>query len=155
MRQSVTGFNGNTTSQTSPAEQKQAMKEAGGGRKAGKTEKYGKTGQGKGVLHYSDRHGESLSDYWLGRRKKCIFWTEVTENDLLNATSDNSETLPKNSAALESAIPNGESALPNNNGEQADTEGKETETEKGTEGAESTWKPNRSRKKEAPNPMIS
>ena len=85
--------------------------------------------------------------------------TEVTENDLLNATSDNSETLPKNSAALESAILNGESALPNNNGEQADTEGKETETEKGTEGAESTGNTEETEPepevKEAPNPMIS
>lgn len=27
------------------------------------------------------------------------FLTEITENDLLNTTSDNSETLPKNSAA--------------------------------------------------------
>ena len=35
------------------------------------------------------------------------FLTEITENDLLNATSGNSETLPKNSAALESAIPAG------------------------------------------------
>ena len=46
------------------------------------------------------------------------FLTEITENDLLNATSGNSDTLPKNSAALESAIPAGESALPNNNGEK-------------------------------------
>ena len=46
------------------------------------------------------------------------FLTEDTENDLLNVTADNSETLPKNSAALESAIPVAEGALPNNNGEQ-------------------------------------
>ena len=94
-----------------------------------------------------------------GEEEMVYFLTEVTENDLLNATSDNSETLPKNSAALESAIPNGESALPNNNGEQADTEGKETETEKGTEGAESTGNTEETEPepevKEAPNPMIS
>ena len=33
------------------------------------------------------------------------FLTDVSENDLLNTTSDNSEVLPKNSAALSSGIP--------------------------------------------------
>jgi hypothetical protein len=47
--------------------------------------------------------------------EKVYFLTEITENDLLNVTSDNSETLPKNSAAIESQIPITESALPNNN----------------------------------------
>ena len=41
------------------------------------------------------------------------FLTEIDENDLLNVTTNNSETLPKNSAVLESAIPFTESALPN------------------------------------------
>ena len=59
------------------------------------------------------------------------FLTEVTENDLLNVTADNSETLPKNSAALESAIPVSEGALPNNNGEQ-ETEEELTEEPDGT-----------------------
>lgn len=53
-----------------------------------------------------DRNGEDEMVYFL---------TEITENDLLNVTSGNSETLPKNSAAVESAIPIEESALPNNN----------------------------------------
>ena len=53
-----------------------------------------------------DRDGEDEMVYFL---------TEITENDLLNVTSDNSETLPRNSAALESQIPIKESALPNNN----------------------------------------
>ena len=59
-----TDSNGNTTSQTSPAEQKkQAMKESCGGRKR-ENRKYGKIRSGQGVLYYSDRHGESfLSDY--------------------------------------------------------------------------------------------
>ncbi len=44
------------------------------------------------------------------------FLTEISENDLLNTTTDsNSETLPKNSAALESAIPTSDGALSNNN----------------------------------------
>lgn len=55
-----------------------------------------------------DRDGEEETVYFL---------TEITENDLLNVTTDNSDTLPKNSAALESQIPVTESALPNNNTE--------------------------------------
>ena len=50
-----------------------------------------------------------------GEEEVVYFLTEITENDLLNVTTDNSETLPKNSAALESQIPITESALPNNN----------------------------------------
>lgn len=41
------------------------------------------------------------------------FLTEISENDLLNVTTNNSEILPKNSAVLESAIPFTESAFPN------------------------------------------
>ena len=63
-----------------------------------------------------------------GEDEKVYFLTEVIENDLLNTTTDNSETLPKNSAALESAIPTKDSALSNNN---ADT------TRDKTQGAES------------------
>ena len=156
-----TDSNGNTTSQTSPAEQKkQAMKEAAEA-ESGKTESTEKSGQGKEF--YTIQTATEKVFYLIidrdGEEEMVYFLTEVTENDLLNATSDNSETLPKNSAALESAIPNGESALPNNNGEQADTEGKETETEKGTEGAESTGNTEETEPepevKEAPNPMIS
>ena len=56
--------------------------------------------------------------------EKVYFLTEVSEIDLLNTTTDNSETLPKNSAALESAIPTKDSALSNNN---ADTTGDKTQ----------------------------
>lgn len=79
-----------------------------------------------------------------GEEEVVYFLTEISENDLLNVTTDNSETLPKNSAALESAIPVTEGALPNNNGEQTDTEnpveelpedGENADTEEpGTEG---------------------
>ena len=65
-----------------------------------------------------------------GEDEKVYFLTEVSENDLLNTTTDNSETLPKNSAALESAIPTKDSALSNNN---ADTTGEKTQ---GTESVE-------------------
>lgn len=158
-----TDSNGNTTSQTGPAEQKkQAMKEAAEA-ESGKTESTEKSGQGKEF--YTIQTATEKVFYLIidrdGEEEMVYFLTEVTENDLLNATSDNSETLPKNSAALESAIPNGESALPNNNGEQTDTEGKETETEgaEGTEGTESTENAEETEPepevKEKPNPIIS
>lgn len=62
-----------------------------------------------------------------GEDEKVYFLTEVSENDLLNTTTDNSETLPKNSAALESAIPTKDSALSNNN---ADTTGEKNRERK-------------------------
>ena len=72
-----------------------------------------------------------------GEDEKVYFLTEVSENDLLNTTTDNSETLPKNSAALESAIPTKDSALSNNNGENVGNkkqgENVEGSTEDGTE----------------------
>ena len=76
-----------------------------------------------------------------GDEEMVYFLTEISENDLLNTTTDNGETLPKNSAALESAIPVSDSALPNNN---AETDSEETEElpedgEKSTE--ESTEEP--------------
>ena len=67
-----------------------------------------------------------------GEEEVVYFLTEVTENDLLNVTADNSDTLPQNSAALESAIPVTDGALPNNNTVQ------KTEPEENTENAEST-----------------
>ena len=64
-----------------------------------------------------------------GEEEMVYFLTEITENDLLNVTTDNSETLPKNSAALESQIPVTESALPNNNTDIDDTHEVETPSE--------------------------
>jgi len=55
-----------------------------------------------------------------GEEEKVHFLTEITENDLLNVTSGNSDTLPKNSAALASAVQAEDGALPNNNGELTD-----------------------------------
>lgn len=72
-----------------------------------------------------DRDGDEEIVYLL---------TEISENDLLNTTTDNSETLPKNSAALESAIQVSDRALPNNN---AETDNEETE-ELPEDGEEST-----------------
>lgn len=95
-----------------------------------------------------DRDGEEETVYFL---------TEITENDLLNTTSDNSETLPKNSAALESAIPVTESALPNNNTETADDK-IDPETEADTdEAAEEALEQEEETKEpvQKPNPIVS
>lgn len=63
-----------------------------------------------------------------GDDEKVYFLTEVSENDLLNTTSDNSETLPKNSAALESAIPVKDAALDNNNTDATGNKKQDAET---------------------------
>lgn len=73
-----------------------------------------------------------------GDEEKVYFLTEVSENDLLNTTFDNSETLTKNSAALESAIPVKDAALDNNNtdatgNKKQDAETMEENTEESTE----------------------
>ena len=92
-----------------------------------------------------------------GEEEMVYFLTEITENDLLNATSDNSETLPKNSSALESAIPTEEGALPNNNGEMPeDTQQvEETEDVEDTEDVEGTEETEPEEKAAEPNPVIS
>ena len=77
-----------------------------------------------------------------GEDEKVYFLTEVSENDLLNTTTDNSETLPKNSAALESAIPTKDSALSNNNGENAGNKKQGENVEGSTgDGTEETSEP--------------
>ena len=85
-----------------------------------------------------------------GEEEMVYFLTEVTENDLLNVTADNSETLPKNSAALESAIPVTEGALPNNNGEQETEE--EAAEEAAEDGEENTEEPEPEPEKTGENP---
>lgn len=69
-----------------------------------------------------------------GQEEVVHFLTDITENDLLNVTNDNSETLPKNSAALESQIPVTESALPNNNTDKEIT--REVEVQEEPDGEE-------------------
>ncbi len=56
-----------------------------------------------------------------GEEEVVYFLTEISENDLLNTVDTTSETLPKNSAALNNGNPT-ESALPNNNLELEDGE---------------------------------
>ena len=85
-----------------------------------------------------------------GEEEVVYFLTEVTENDLLNVTADNSDTLPQNSAALESAIPVTEGALPNNNGEQETEE--EPAEEAAEDGEENTEEPEPEPEKTGENP---
>ena len=129
-----TDSEGNTTSETSLAEQKKAAMQEAAENGAEDTEQSGKekefytiqTENEKVFYLIIDRDGEEEVVYFL---------TEISENDLLNVTTDNSETLPKNSAALESAIPVTDSALPNNN---TDAEKEETAEELPEDGEENT-----------------
>ena len=112
-----TDSDGNTVSENSLAEQKkQAMAEAAASE--GKEESGEKEKSETGKEFYTIQTASEKVFYLIidrdGEEEMVYFLTEVTENDLLNVTADNSETLPKNSAALESAIPVTEGALPNN-----------------------------------------
>ena len=162
-----TDSEGNTVSGNSLAEQKkQAMKEADAA-EAEEKEKSGekeKEPSEQGKEFYTIQIASDKVFYLIidrdGEEEMVYFLTEITENDLLNAASDNSEILPKNSAALESAIPTEEGALPNNNGEQPDDTGQaeenaeETENAEDTEDTENTEEPEPEEKAE-PNPLIS
>ena len=149
-----TDSDGNIVSENSLAEQKkQAMAEASASEKAEESGEKEKSETGKEF--YTIQTASEKVFYLIidrdGEEEMVYFLTEVTENDLLNVTADNSETLPKNSAALESAIPVTEGALPNNNGE---TEKEEEPTEEPTEdGEENTEEPEPEPEKTGENPM--
>lgn len=121
-----TDSDGNTISQTPEEQKKQAFAEADAAEAA---ESGDKEQSEQGKEFYTIQTASDKVFYLIidrdGEEEMVYFLTEITENDLLNTTSDNSETLPKNSAALESAIPTTESALPNNNTD------KESEPEEG------------------------
>ena len=144
----------NTVSELSPAEQKkQAMAEAAASEKEENSSHSEKSEKGKEF--YTIQTASEKVFYLVidrdGDDEVVYFLTEVTENDLLNVTTDNSETSPKNSAALESAIPVAEGALPNNNGEQ-ETEEELTEEPDG-DGEENTEEPEPEPEKAEENPM--
>ncbi len=158
-----TDSEGNTVSQTPQEQKKQAMAEADAAEKAESGDKdteNEKSGQGKEF--YTIQTATDKVFYLIidrdGEEELVYFLTEITENDLLNATSGNSETLPKNSAALESAIPTEGGALPNNNGElpedQEQAEGN-TEDEENAEDTENTEETEPEEKASEPNPMVS
>ena len=150
-----TDSDGNTVSENSLAEQKkQAMVEAAASE--GKEESGEKEKSETGKEFYTIQTASEKVFYLIidrdGEEEMVYFLTEVTENDLLSVTADNSETLPKNSAALESAIPVTEGALPNNNGEQEkEEETAEELTEDGEE--ETTEEPEPEPEKTGENPM--
>ena len=150
-----TDSDGNTVSELSPAEQKkQAMAEAAASEEKEESGEKEKSETGKEF--YTIQTASEKVFYLIidrdGEEEMVYFLTEVTENDLLNVTADNSETLPKNSAALESAIPVTEGALPNNNGE---TEKEEEPTEESAEDGEeeNTEEPEPEPEKTGENPM--
>lgn len=156
-----TDGDGNTVPQTPEEQKKQEFAKADAEEKAesGDTEKE-QSKQGKEF--YTIQTASDKVFYLIidrdGEEEMVYFLTEITENDLLNATSDNSETLPKNSAALESAIPTEESTLPNNNGEMpedAEQTGEDTEDVENTEETESIEETEPEEKTEEPNPFIS
>ena len=151
-----TDSDGNTVSENSLAEQKkQAMAEAAASE--GKEESGEKEKSETGKEFYTIQTASEKVFYLIidrdGEEEMVYFLTEVTENDLLNVTANNSETLPKNSAALESAIPVTEGALPNNNGEQEkEEETAEEPTEDGEE--ETTEEPEPEPEKTGENPAV-
>ena len=150
-----TDSDGNTVSENSLAQQKkQAMAEAAASE--GKEESGEKEKSETGKEFYTIQTASEKVFYLIidrdGEEEMVYFLTEVTENDLLNVTADNSETLPKNSAALESAIPVTEGALPNNNGEtEKEEETAEEPAEDGEE--ENTEEPEPEPEKTGENPM--
>ena len=133
-----TDSDGNTTSQTggnsSPEAQKKAEFAKADAEEASLSEgTEDKEDMNLGKEFYTIEAASGKVFYLIidrdGEEELVYFLTEITENDLLNVTTDNSETLSKNSAALESQIPVTESALPNNNTDIDDTHEVETPTE--------------------------
>ena len=156
-----TDGDGNTVSQTPEEQKKQEFAKADAAEKAESGDKEKEQSE-QGKEFYTIQTASDKVFYLIidrdGEEEMVYFLTEITENDLLNVTSDNSETLPKNSAALESAIPTGEGALPNNNGEMPeDTQQAEEDTEdvENTEDVEGTEETEPEEKAEEPNPVIS
>lgn len=140
-----TDSEGNTTAQTSPAEEKKAaMREADISEAAEKGQTAAETGKGK---EFFTIQTESEKVFYLvidrdGEEETVYFLTEISENDLLNVTSDVKETLPKNSAVAESALPKTEGALSVKDAdaveEETGIEEQETGTEEMEESAEET-----------------
>ena len=148
-----TDSDGNTVSENTLAQQKkQAMAEAAESEKKEESGEKEKSETGKEF--YTIQTASEKVFYLIidrdGEEEVVYFLTEVTENDLLNVTADNSDTLPQNSAALESAIPVTEGALPNNNGEQETEE--EPAEEAAEDGEENTEEPEPEPEKTKENP---
>ena len=143
-----TDSNGNTISETGNGTgtgTSSTKQSPGTGDTTGSTEKNSESSTSEQGKEFYTIQTASEKVFYLvidrdGDEEKVYFLTEVSENDLLNTTSDNSETLPKNSAALESAIPVKDAALDNNNtdatgNKKQDAETVEENTEESTEEA--------------------
>ena len=133
-----TDANGNTTSQTpsssrTPEEEKKEEFAKADEEDASLSENSTGEAMDLGKEFYTIQAASGKVFYLIidrdGEEEVVYFLTEITENDLLNVTTNNSETLPKNSAALESQIPVTESALPNNNTDYEETKEVETPVE--------------------------
>ena len=141
-----TDSNGNTISETGNGTgtgTSSTKQSPGTGDTTGSTEKNSESSTSEQGKEFYTIQTASEKVFYLvidrdGDEEKVYFLTEVSENDLLNTTSDNSETLPKNSAALESAIPIKDAAIDNNNtdatgNKKQDAETVEENTEDSTE----------------------
>mgnify|MGYP000920725192 CR=1 FL=1 len=141
-----TDSNGNTISETGNGTgtgTSSTKQSPGTGDTTGSTEKNSESSTSEQGKEFYTIQTASEKVFYLvidrdGDEEKVYFLTEVSENDLLNTTSDKSETLPKNSAALESAIPIKDAALDNNNtdatgNKKQDAETVEENTEDSTE----------------------
>lgn len=117
----TTDSEGNTIEETNMADQEEDADKSDAAGERGKEFYTIQTASEKVFYLIIDKDGDEETVYFL---------TEIRENDLLNVTTDNSETLPKNSVALESAIPVIESALP---GSEAEDNTVEDETEESDE----------------------
>lgn len=137
-----TDSNGNTVSQTGTNSSSTKQSQSTGETDKSTDQSSDEQTSDKGKEFYTIQTASEKVFYLVidrdGEDEKVYFLTEVSENDLLNTTTDNSETLPKNSAALESAIPTKDSALSNNNADttvekKQGTESVEDSTEESTE----------------------
>jgi hypothetical protein len=128
-----TDSDGNITYSSTQEQQNQSLEDADDAEKAEISDSDTEEESESGKEFYTIQTQSEKVFYLIidrdGDEETVYFLTEIDENDLLNTTSSNSETLPKNSAALESAIPTTASALPNNNTESEVTESDETISE--------------------------
>lgn len=131
-----TDSNGNTVSQTGTNSTSTKQSQSTGETDKNTDQSSDEQTSDKGKEFYTIQTASEKVFYLVidrdGEDEKVYFLTEISENDLLNTTTDNSETLPKNSAALESAIPTKDSALSNNNGENAGNKKQGTENVEGS-----------------------
>ena len=128
-----TDVNGNTVSQTGTNTGTTAKQSPGTGDTTDSADKSSESSTSEQGKEFYTIQTASEKVFYLvidrdGDEEKVYFLTEVSENDLLNTTSDNSETLPKNSAALESAIPVKDAALDNNNTDAKGNKKQDAET---------------------------